>query len=128
MSYGNNRGGYQQRGGGGGGYGGGNRQGGYSRGGGGGGGGGGQRSAPKDMVGSIRENKQRTSPNSPHMKGSIMIAGRKYWLSLWHQDVTEGQDPWMKVTATASDEDQSRPQAAPQRGQGAPMTDDDIPF
>lgn len=122
MSYGNNRGGYQQRGGGGGGYGGGNRQGGYSRGGGNAGGG----NVPKDMSGSIRPNDNKQSDKHPDLKGSIIIAGRKYWLSGWENQSPTGT--YIKLSASPADEDQSRPQAAPQRGQGAPMTDDDIPF
>lgn len=125
MAYGNNnRGGYQQRGGGGG-YGGGNRQGGggYQRG----NSGGGQRPAPKDMSGSMRANDQKQSDKHPDLKGSIVIAGRKYWLSGWNNQTPDGD--WIKLSATPADADNSRPQAAPQRGQAPSQDlDDDVPF
>lgn len=128
MSYGNNRGGgYQQRGGGGG-YGGNRQGGGYNRNAGGNGGGG--RPAAKDMTGSLRPNPNKASPAHPDVKGSIVIGGRKYWLSGWENESPDGG--YTKLSATPADEDASRPQAAPTRG--APQQqqqndlDDEVPF
>lgn len=129
MSYGNNN------------YG--NRQGGSGyRGGGGGGGyrgntGGsyqgksqGHQGQRKDNTGSMRRNHDKQNDKQPDFKGSVLVAGRLYFLSAWDNG------DYFKLGLTAADEaNQSRPQQAPSRGQGQfqqgniePDLDDNVPF
>lgn len=123
MSYGNNRGG---------GYGGGGNRG-YGGGGGRSGGSwggrsqGGDKPQRKDNTGSMRPNDKKTSPNSPDLKGSVMVAGRLYFISGWDND------GYIKLAVTAADEvNESRPTQAPSRGEAPrradPALDDDVPF
>jgi len=122
MSYGNR----------GGGYGGGGNRGSYGGGGRSGGGWGGRQQGGgekqrKDNTGSIRPNDKKTSPNSPDLKGSLMVSGRLYFISGW------GNDGYIKLAVTAADEaNESRPTQAPSRGEASarrdPELDDNVPF
>ena len=67
----------------------------------------------KDNQGSFRENQNRNSPQSPKFKGSMMVAGRLYFVSVWDDHAPE----YYSIKVTSADEaNQSRPQSAPPRG------------
>lgn len=69
----------------------------------------------KDNQGSFRPNTNKTGPNSPAFKGSVMVSGRLYFVSVWDDSAPE----YFSIKFTAADEaNQSRPQSAPARGQG----------
>jgi len=85
----------------------------------------------KDNQGSFKENPNRNGPNSPKFKGSMMVAGRLYFVSVWDDHAPE----YFSIKVTAADEaNQSRPQSAPSRGgyqqHGGvdPELDDNLPF
>ena len=67
----------------------------------------------KDNSGSMRRNHDKQNEKQPDFKGSVMIAGRLYFLSAWDNG------DYYKLAVTPADEaNQSRPQSAPARGQG----------
>jgi hypothetical protein len=85
----------------------------------------------KDNSGSMRRNHDKQNEKQPDFKGSVMIAGRLYFLSAWDNG------DYYKLAVTPADEaNQSRPQSAPARGQGGgyqqgghdPSLNDDVPF
>lgn len=82
----------------------------------------------KDNTGSMRRNHEKQSDKQPDYKGSVLIAGRLYFLSSWDNG------DYMKIAVTPADEaNQSRPQSAPSRGApqqyaGEPDLDDQVPF
>lgn len=83
----------------------------------------------KDNTGSMRRNHEKQNDKQPDYKGSVLIAGRLYFLSSWDNG------DYMKIAVTPADEaNQSRPQSAPSRGgyqqQGGadPELDDNVPF
>lgn len=82
----------------------------------------------KDNTGSVRRNHEKQNDKQPDYKGSVLIAGRLYFLSQWDNG------DYMKVAVTPADEaNQSRPQSAPSRGApqqyaGEPDLDDQVPF
>lgn len=65
----------------------------------------------KDNTGSMRRNHEKQTDKQPDYKGSVLIAGRLYFLSSWDNG------DYMKIAVTPADEaNQSRPQSAPSRG------------
>ena len=65
----------------------------------------------KDNTGSMRRNTEKQNDKQPDYKGSVLIAGRLYFLSAWDNG------DYMKIAVTPADEaNQSRPQSAPPRG------------
>lgn len=87
----------------------------------------------KDMSGSIRRNFDKQTDKQPDKKGSAMIAGRLYFVSVWDNGDYE------KISFTAADDAQnSRSQQQSNRGpqqggdQGmygnAPDLNDEVPF
>lgn len=65
----------------------------------------------KDNTGSMRRNHEKQNDKQPDYKGSVLIAGRLYFLSSWDNG------DYMKIAVTPADEaNQSRPQSAPSRG------------
>lgn len=65
----------------------------------------------KDNTGSVRRNHEKQNDKQPDYKGSVLIAGRLYFMSQWDNG------DYMKVSVTPADEaNQSRPQSAPSRG------------
>lgn len=71
----------------------------------------GQAQQRKDNTGSMRRNTEKQNDKQPDYKGSVLIAGRLYFLSSWDNG------DYMKIAVTPADEaNQSRPQSAPARG------------
>lgn len=71
------------------------------------------RQARKDNTGSMRRNHEKQTDKQPDYKGSVLIAGRLYFLSSWDNG------DYMKIAVTPADEaNQSRPESAPSRGIG----------
>ena len=65
----------------------------------------------KDNTGSMRRNHEKQNDKQPDYKGSVLVAGRLYFLSAWDNG------DYMKIAVTPADEaNQSRPQSAPPRG------------
>lgn len=91
----------------------------------------------KDNTGRFQPNQNMSGPNSPHFKGSAMISGRMYYMSVWDNTDRESGVQYFKVGFTPIEEaNQSRPQSAPSRGApqrqgnfGEDMDlDDQVPF
>ena len=65
----------------------------------------------KDNTGSMRRNHEKQNDKQPDYKGSVLVAGRLYFISGWDNG------DYYKLALTPADEaNQSRPQSAPPRG------------
>ena len=65
----------------------------------------------KDNTGSMRRNTEKQNDKQPDYKGSVLVAGRLYFISGWDNG------DYYKLALTPADEaNQSRPQSAPPRG------------
>ena len=65
----------------------------------------------KDNTGSMRRNHEKQNDKQPDYKGSVLVAGRLYFISGWDNG------DYYKLALTPADEaNQSRPQSAPSRG------------
>ena len=65
----------------------------------------------KDNTGSMRRNTEKQNDKQPDYKGSVLVAGRLYFISGWDNG------DYYKLALTPADEaNQSRPQSAPSRG------------
>ncbi len=59
---------------------------------------------PRDMSGTIQENRQKRGANSPDWKGKIMIEGREYWINGWFKNGQHGE--FVSLSAQPKEEQQ----------------------
>ena len=77
---------------------------------------------PKDLTGTIFPNKDKRGDNDPDGKGSLVIDGKKYWISAWRNRAKNGE-PYTKLALKLDQPRDSRRSPMPQSDDG-----DSVPF
>ena len=81
---------------------------------------------PKNMSGTLfRNDRRREGREDPHLRGSCMIGGQRFWMDAWTQWVQRGDrqgDKYISIKFRAADD---RREQTPR----PPVADsDDVPF
>jgi hypothetical protein len=76
----------------------------------------------RDMSGSLSKNLRKEKPSHADYAGSIVIAGRKYWLNGWVKDGEKGK--FLSLSAKPAEE----PKPAASRASFDKPADEEIPF
>ena len=74
----------------------------------------------RDMTGSLSRNERKEKPSHSDYTGSILIEGRKYWLSGWVKQGNGGKK-FLSLSARLAEETAERKPAPA-------AVDDDVPF
>ena len=77
---------------------------------------------PKDMSGTLRKNREKTTEQQPNYKGLCNIRGTEYWMSLWRNMNEQGE---VYLSVRFEEKDPAAPSPAPSGARGG---DDGIPF
>lgn len=79
----------------------------------------------RDNSGAIFKNEKKTSENHPHMTGTAMIGGVKYYVSAWTKEGNKGR--FQSLSFKPVDEKQNK-NAYKDAEHGFEDFEDDIPF
>lgn len=61
----------------------------------------------KDMTGALFINHKKQTDSHPEMQGSIIIDGKKYWLSAWKNHMRKSGEKYLTIKANPVDETQT---------------------
>lgn len=57
-----------------------------------------------DNSGALYKNdRKREGKNDPEMTGQLTIQGKKYWLSAWAKEGSQGRPRWLSISVKAQD-------------------------
>ena len=81
---------------------------------------------PKSMSGTLfRNDRRREGKEDPHLRGSCMIGGQRYWMDAWTNTLQRGERQGERYLSIKFRVDEDRRERTPQ----PPVADtDDMPF
>ena len=80
---------------------------------------------PKNMSGTLfRNDRRREGREDPHLRGSCMIFGQRFWMDAWTHTVQRGDrqgDKYISIRFRAAEDGRERTPRSP-------VADSDLPF